>query len=125
MKEYSRKITEVFPIGKWLKHLRSLTKHYVRYALTVLVLLLILLVWQLYELINIYNQVRNERIHAINRLTYWNKVIENHSNFPDAYYQAAVYSYSLGDTKRAGELLDKALFLDPQFKDAMELRKRL
>lgn len=131
MKEYFRRITVVLPsthvkkLKKGASYTVSLSDHYARYLLTALLLLFLLLSWQLYDLINTYTQTKNERAYAINRLTYWNKVIENHANFPDAYYQAAAYSYSLGDTKRAGELLDKALFLDPEFKDAMELKKRL
>lgn len=146
MKEYSRRITELlptalskggiklrlFPIEKCLvilkrgwKYLSSLTKQYVQFVLTLLIILSLALLWQLYVLSSGYYQAKVEREYATKRLAYWNDVIENYSNFTDAYFQAAVYSYALGDNKKAREFLDRALYLDPEFKDAMELRRKL
>jgi tetratricopeptide (TPR) repeat protein len=132
MKEYSRIITDVFPLEKSLalvkrgwKYLSSLTKHYVQFVLTLLILLSLALLWQLYVLSSGYYQAKVEREYATKRLEYWINIIEDHPNFPDAHFQAAAYSYALGDNKKAREFLDRALYLDPEFKNAMELRNKL
>jgi len=132
MEKYHRRITEVLPSKQGLKlvkrgwkYLSSLTKQYVQFVLTLLIILSLALLWQLYALSSGYYQAKVEREYAAKRLAYWSDVIENYSNFTDAYFQAAVYSYALGDNKKAREFLDRALYLDPEFKDAMELRKKL
>jgi tetratricopeptide (TPR) repeat protein len=132
MKEYSRRITELLPseqsiklVKRGWKYLSSLTKHYVQFVLTLLILLSLALLWQLYVLSSGYYQAKVEREYATKRLEYWINIIEDHPNFPDAHFQAAAYSYALGENGKARAFLNRALYLDPEFKDAMELRKKL
>jgi len=146
MKEYSRKITDLlptkwneggiklrlFPLEKSLalvkrgwRYLSSLTRQYAQFTLTVLILLSLALLWQLYVLSSGYYKATLERVYAEKRLVYWSSIIDKLPNSPDAYFQAAAYSYALGENTKARAFLDRALYLDPEFKDAMELRKKL
>lgn len=56
---------------------------------------------------------------------YWEDVVKRHPNFPDAYYNAALYAGMLNQKERSAALLDRALTLDPDFKEAMELEQQL
>ena len=128
---YYRRITEVLPeqclkfLKRGWKYLSSLKKQYAQFTLTVLILLSFALLWQLYALSNRYYQATIEKAYAAKRLVYWNSIIEKLPNSPDAYFQAAAYSYALGEGVQARAYLDRALYLDPEFKEAMELRKKL
>lgn len=57
--------------------------------------------------------------------SYWKEVAEIQKNSPDAYYQAGLHAAEIGKRQEAGELLNKAILLDPGFVEAKELIKNL
>lgn len=65
------------------------------------------------------------RVEASKTLNYWEDVVRKHPNFPDGFYNAAVYAAKVRETEKALIYLDKAIRLDPTFTKAMELKKRL
>lgn len=72
-----------------------------------------------------YQNVASEHLAAENNYLYWNEVAKKQGNSPDAYYQAGIYAYELGKNKDAYDLLQKALDLDPGFKKAKILLRKL
>lgn len=68
-----------------------------------------------------YQSLKKEREKEIARLVYWQDVIKKHPNFPSAYYNGALHAFLLKDKKQAVELLNKAIFLDPNFEAAEKL----
>lgn len=56
---------------------------------------------------------------------YWEKIVKEHPDYRDAYFQLAVTSYQLGEKKVAKEYLDKTLMLDPHFEQGKELERQL
>ncbi|OIP57234.1 MAG: hypothetical protein COX79_02675 [Candidatus Levybacteria bacterium CG_4_10_14_0_2_um_filter_36_16] len=119
-KEYYRKITEVFP-----RLLSSVKTPLLELLCLFLFLLVLFFVWEINYLWNIYQSVKSQRAYVVQKEKYWEGVITQHPNFPDAYYQAASYVLKLSDSKKAEKFLNKALMLDPNFKEAIELKKSL
>ena len=70
-------------------------------------------------------QVQQARVEVEKQALYWENVVKSRPDYPDAYYQAAWYSYMLGEKQRAYEFLNHALSLDPSFKKAQELKNKL
>lgn len=56
---------------------------------------------------------------------YWNGVALQFPNIPDILYNASVSALNVGKNSDAIHYLDKALQIDPLFKDARELRKSI
>lgn len=71
-----------------------------------------------YNLYQHYISVSNTHIQEVERLAYWESVIQKSPSYPSAYYQAAVSSVRLRDSQKALEYLYKALQLDPNFTQA-------
>lgn len=74
---------------------------------------------------SVYKDVKKMREDTQKKYSYWKEVLREHPNFPDAYYQAAWYADLLGDRQNAFIFLDKALLLNPDFKEAKTLHKQL
>ena len=125
---YYRRITERFPqtLKKGLKKSvkpGALIPHLSNYLTAFFGVLSVslLLILGLYLLK--YFAAQEARSRAIDTLSYWEDVIRTHPNFPDGYYNAGYYSSIMGENKRAVELLDKAIALDPSFDKAKLLEK--
>ena len=55
----------------------------------------------------------------------WQGIIKKFPDFKDAYLQLAVLEFRLKNYDKARFYCDKALFLDPEYSDAIELNKKL
>ncbi len=103
----------------------KIKKPFKLYFLLTLLISFVFLLLLFVRMQNLFFQVRQIKIEAQNKASYWNNVIKEHPDYPDAYYQAAWYSYSLGEKQKAYDLLEKAILLDPGFKKAKELREKM
>jgi hypothetical protein len=55
----------------------------------------------------------SQREAVINNLSFWEKFISGHQNYADAYFQASIIEYKLGDMADAKMYVGKGLTLDP------------
>lgn len=78
-----------------------------------------------YYNIKTYKKVSSERMIIINKIKNWEGIINKYPDFKDAYLQTAVLEYRLGDYDMARFYCNKALLLDPEYSDAIELNKKL
>lgn len=134
---YYRRITETLPQGfkKFIKTLEKqvrpgLRKENLRYHLThfSIMFMIILFIFLVYYAILSYIQLvatQEDHGRAISSLSYWEEIVEKHPNFPDGYYNAALYAAMLGEREKATELLERALVLDPTFNDAKKLEEEI
>lgn len=104
---------------------RHLKKGLLRYFLIFLSLLSLMLIYQVSIAFDSYLKTKEERDKTLQSLYYWEKVLEQHPDYVDAYYEAAVEASKLNEKGKALVFLDKALFYDPLFKEALELKKLL
>lgn len=137
-KNYSRIFTALFPkrginaFKKAKKRLFSLVgdrhtigKKVSQFLLLYLFVVFIFLAYTVFVLFKTLNITVEERMREENRLSYWQAVIKRHPDFPDAYYEAAVSAAKLKEKEKALDLLQKALLLDPTFKEADIFQKQL
>ena len=78
-----------------------------------------------YQNFSTYQKVSSERIKIVSQINTWQSIIKKYKDFKDGYLQIAVLGYRLGDYNKARIYCDKALLLDPEYSDAIELNKKL
>jgi len=55
----------------------------------------------------------------------WQKFLEKRPGYRDAYLQLAILSFKLGQKQEAQKYLEEALIIDPNYKPAKKLKKKL
>lgn len=114
IKTFYRRITELFPKAFWE-----------RYALIYFSLFLLLLIPVTVLTYLKYTQVFGQRERILEKLTYWEEVVRKYPNYPDGYYNAAIFAYVLKDKEKARVYVEKAIKLDSGFKQAKQLSRQL
>lgn len=72
-----------------------------------------------------FQQLSAKRQNLKSQVNFWQSVSEKYPGFKDAYFQAAILEYKLGDFQKAQNYNKKALILDPNFVDARKLEEAL
>jgi hypothetical protein len=58
-------------------------------------------------------------------LNFWKNFIAENNNYRDAYFQAAILEYKLGDISKASMYVEKGLTLDPNSENGRKIEKLL
>lgn len=66
-----------------------------------------------------------EREKLTRELKFWEDFIDEHKDYRDAYFQAAILEYRLGNTSKAKMHAEKGLALDPNSEDGKKLEELL
>lgn len=66
-------------------------------------------------------QKEQGRAELMRQEAYWQGVVDKYQDYRDGYYNIALLAYQLGEQGRAEEYIQKALDLDPNFKQGKEL----
>lgn len=66
-----------------------------------------------------------EREKLTKDLIFWESFIEDHKNYQDAYFQASILEYKLGNTSKAKTYVEKGLSLDPNSENGRKIEKFL
>ncbi|MEK7559043.1 MAG: tetratricopeptide repeat protein [Patescibacteria group bacterium] len=132
------KLPSALPAGQFPKNNRSITENFIfkvihkhrRLLLISFVSLLIFLAIVTVSIDAYVNYQDNkrftqERIKIESEIKLWQSAIERFPNYRDAYFKLAALNYQLRKFDKAREYLDKALKLDPNFKEGRELEKKL
>ncbi|PIT89024.1 MAG: hypothetical protein COU27_02560 [Candidatus Levybacteria bacterium CG10_big_fil_rev_8_21_14_0_10_36_7] len=126
---YYRKITALLPrVKKSIDKIKlgfnkkMVKKNLLIFFLFFLFLTSIFLAYCSFEIYQLYNRVDADYKKGINSLSYWEAVVEKHPNYTDAYYKLALEAFKIKKFDKAAEYLDKALFLDPNFEKAKDLK---
>ncbi|OGH05816.1 MAG: hypothetical protein A2W22_00760 [Candidatus Levybacteria bacterium RBG_16_35_11] len=72
-----------------------------------------------------YSALNSERAKIQSQIKTWQSITEKFKGYKDGYLQLAVLEYRLGEFEKSKTYLDKALYLDPTYKEALELQKKL
>lgn len=122
-KPYSRNIPDLLPKAHvFTKRFGVSISRYLFFYLVGLFIFLFLLAT---FLLRVYQGVAMVRTGEEKKLFYWETIIHEHPNFPDAYFKAAVSAVRLREKDKARGYLDQALTLDPLFKEAEALKERI
>lgn len=66
-----------------------------------------------------------EREKLAQDLMFWESFIAEHKNYRDAYFQASILEYKLGDSPTAKKYVEKGLSLDPNSKEGRKIEEFL
>jgi hypothetical protein len=61
----------------------------------------------------------------VNNLNFWEDFITEHQNYKDAYFQASILEFKLGDASKARMYVERGLSLDPNSQDGRRMEQFL
>lgn len=107
--------------------------HYIRILknMTVIFTFASLLVFGFFLFFDLYLNYVNfsrlslERQKLISEVNTWESFSQKYPNYKEVYFQIAVREFELGDYQSSIKYLQKALFIDPNYQDALKLKKEL
>jgi len=110
---------------KAIKHLQLYT--YILFGVLCLGMILIIgyFSFDLAKNLNNYNRQTREKAVILSQILTWESITDKYQGYKDGYLQLAVLEYRLGAFDKVKTFLDKALYLDPNYKEAIELEKKL
>ncbi|HET9946605.1 MAG TPA: hypothetical protein VFQ63_00940 [Patescibacteria group bacterium] len=119
IKEEEKKVVvkKSFKKIRFPKNYRFITerKTWLWASIVLSILILSLLSVKLYQVYQIYAVLSNNRKELAQQLTEWTEITKKYPSYRDAYIEAAILAYKLGDKVKAGAMIEKALMIDPTF----------
>lgn len=71
------------------------------------------------------SSLANKKIELTRQQLFWKDQVKAHPDFRDAFFSLALVEYQLNNLEDARNNLDKAMALDPNFKEGKELEEKL
>ena len=78
--------------------------------------------WQLWETWSVWKEASQRHAVLQKELITWEAVTQKYPGYRDAYFEAAVVAYQLGDKGKVEGYLQKVLAIDPNFTPAQQLK---
>jgi tetratricopeptide (TPR) repeat protein len=121
----SRSITERFKFSLPEINSTNLLKLY-RAALNVFLVFIfiaavIIVGLDLQKNINVKQNIDLQREKLTKELKFWESFIAKHEDYPDAYLQASILEYKLGNASKARINVEKGLSLDPNSQEGLKI----
>ncbi len=67
----------------------------------------------------------DQKVNLVKQQNFWQNQVNKRANYRDAYYNLALVEFELRNIEGASDNLGKALSLDPNFKEGIELRRQI
>ncbi|MDP3941606.1 MAG: tetratricopeptide repeat protein [bacterium] len=123
----SRKIPEAMQSG-WVR-LSTLHTHWeVIFVSFICGVLLMGIIMMGFRLKDRFDELRRREVMQTRleeKKAYWKEIVKKYPDYKDAYYQLAIYSYTLGQKNEAHEAIEKVLQIDPNDADGREFAKKI
>lgn len=96
-------------------------------AFTVLIFTLAIIAvgYDLYKNLGEKKKIDLEREKLTNELRFWERFLENNKGYRDAYFQASILQYRLGNENKAKDYAEKGLSLDPNSQSGKKIQELL
>ncbi len=117
-----RRIPEKTEILYVLKILRQMA---VIFAFAAIIVFILFTAVDLYRNYNKNQQIQSQRQKLIHEINIWKSFSDKYKNYKEVYFQIAVREFQLGNFKSAKAYLQKTLFIDPSYEEALKLQKEL
>jgi len=117
-----RKIPEK---SEFLYILKILKQMAVLFAFAVIFALILFTAVDLYRNYAQNQQIQSQRQKLIHEINIWKSFSDKYKNYKEVYFQIAVREFQLGDFTSARQYLQKSLFIDPNYEEALKLQKEL
>lgn len=125
----SRKITEHFKLSLPKINYATLLKIYGKilrvFVAFVFILAVIVVGLDLKNNLQTKQGIDSQREVLARDLKFWEDFISRKQDYRDAYFQASILAYKLGNTSKAKEYVEKGLSLDPNSENGKKLKKFL
>lgn len=95
------------------------------FTLFIFLLAVVVVGLDLQKNIKVKQAIDFEREKLMEELKFWESFIAKHEDFRDAYFQASILEYKLGNRKTAKTYAEKGLSLDPNSEDGLKLESFL
>ncbi len=125
----SRSITEVFRFklpklthANFLKLYRESLKVFVVF---IFIVAAVIVGYDFQKNLQIKQDIDSQRKVLIRDLNFWEDFISKNQNYRDAYFQASILEYKLGDMSKARMYVEKGLSLDPNSESGLKIEKLL
>lgn len=117
-----RRIPEKSELLHILKILKQMAIVFVFAAAVVFILFIAI---DIYENYGKNQQIQSQRQKLIHEINIWKSFSDKYKNYKEVYFQIAVREFQLGDFTSARQYLQKSLFIDPNYEEALKLQKEL
>jgi len=117
-----RFITEHFVLKFIHKHRRSLL---IGFTAILIILAISGVSIDLYRNYKVNQELMQERNKIEDQITFWQSVSGKYPNYRDGYFELALLNYRLKKLDKTQEYLNKALKVDPNFKEGRDLEQKL
>jgi tetratricopeptide (TPR) repeat protein len=91
----------------------------------ILALLILIFGFSMVKNLKAYNVLSSEREKISTQIKTWESIVSKFKGYKDGYLQLAVLEYRLGEHEKAKKYVNQALYLDSNYKEALEFQKRL
>jgi tetratricopeptide (TPR) repeat protein len=105
--------------------LKTLKKMIVVFIFTAITVFILFIAFDLYRNFSKNQQIQTQRQKLIHEINIWKSFSEKYKNYKEVYFQIAVREFQLGNFKSARQYLQKTLFIDPNYEEALKLQKEL
>lgn len=95
------------------------------FVFLVFVVAVIVVSYDLQRNIQMKEIIDSEREVLTKSLIFWEDFMATHNNYGDAYFQASILEYRLGNIPKAKEYMEKGLTIDPSSADGRKLEQFL
>ena len=109
----------------FLYALKVFKKMTVVFIFTSLIVFILYIGVDLYKNFGKNQQIQAQRQKLTHEINLWQNFSEKYPNYKEVYFQIAVREYELGDFTKANQHLQKALFIDPNYTEALKLQRIL
>jgi tetratricopeptide (TPR) repeat protein len=96
-------------------------------ALICLIIIVLIIVFSidLSKNLETYTSKNIERAKIEHQIKTWKSIVQKYKGYKDGYLQLAILEYRLGKFENSKEDLQTALKLDPNYKEGLELQKKM
>lgn len=108
--------------AKFLKIYRASLKVFLAF---IFILAMIIVFVDLQKNLSIKENIDMGRGSLTKELNFWEDFISKHKDYRDAYFQASILEYKLGNVNNAKKYVGKGLSLDPNSEDGKKLKQLL
>lgn len=123
----SRSITEGFkfslPKFNSVKLLKLYGKILILFVISVFIVAVVIVGLDLYKNLKVKEAIDSQRDSFTYELNFWEEFISKHQDYKDAYFQASILEYKLGNTSKAKMYAEKGLSLDPNSEEGRKIKK--
>ena len=91
----------------------------------IILIAIVVVTYNLFLNLNQENNLANKKISLTRQEIFWREQVKVHPDYRDAYMSLALVEYQLNNLSEAQSNLDKAMALDPNFKEGKELKRIL